>query len=93
MGWKFLCWCYLVMLVELNQDLKKYLINWCYFLVDFIIIYDMKVICRLLLGRILFLEVLMDKGVVELVKNEVCSVFGFLCSILFYLEFIYDVNQ
>lgn len=92
-GRKFLRWRYPATLAELNQDLKKYLTNRRHPLADFTTIYDMKVTRRSPSGRILLLEVLTDKGVVELAKNEARSAFGPPRSTLFYLEPTYDANQ
>ncbi len=92
-GRKFLRWRYPATLAELNQDLKKYLTNRRHPLANFTTIYDMNVTRRSPSGRILMLEVLTDKGVVELAKNEARSAFGPPRSTLFYLEPTYDANQ
>lgn len=92
-GRKFLRWRYPATLAELNRDLKKYLTNRRHPLADFTSIYDLQVTRRSPSGRILILEVLTDKGVVELAKNEARSAFGPPRSTLFYLEPTYDANQ
>ncbi|MEB3161430.1 MAG: SpoIID/LytB domain-containing protein [Synechocystis sp.] len=92
-GRKYLRWRYPATLAQLNTDLKDYLSKRRHPLANFTTIYDIKITRRSPSGRILMLEVLTDKGVVELAKNEARSAFAGPRSTLFYLEPTYDANQ
>lgn len=92
-GRKYLRWRYPATLAQLNADLKEYLGKRRHPLANFTTIYDMKVTERSPSGRILMLEVLTDKGIVKLPKNEARSAFAAPRSTLFYLEPTYDANQ
>ncbi|MFN9173308.1 MAG: SpoIID/LytB domain-containing protein, partial [Synechocystis sp.] len=92
-GRQYLRWRYPATLEQLNQDLKTYLSKHRHPLANFTTIYDMKVTRRSPSGRILMMEVLTDKGVVELLKNEARSAFSAPRSTLFYLEPTYDANK
>jgi SpoIID/LytB domain protein len=92
-GRKYLRWRYPATLAQLNADLKQYLSKRRHPLAHFTTLYDMKVTRRSPSGRILLLEVLTDKGVVTLAKNEARSAFSAPRSTLFYLEPTYDANQ
>ena len=92
-GRQYLRWRYPATLEQLNQDLKTYLSKHRHPLANFTTIYDMKVTRRSPSGRILIMEVLTDKGVVELLKNEARSAFSAPRSTLFYLEPTYGANK
>lgn len=92
-GRQYLRWRYPATLMELNADLREYLEKRRHPLADFTTIYDVKITRRSPSGRVLMMEVLTDKGVVELPKNEARSAFSAPRSTLFYLEPTYDASQ
>ena len=80
-------------MIQLTKDLKKYLERIKHPLSSLESIEEMKIVSRSNSGRILQLDVMTDKGIVKLEKNEVRSAFGPPRSTLFYLEPFYDQNQ
>ena len=80
-------------IVDLNQDLRKYLGKTRHPLANFKTIERMDVTKRSSSGRILTLAVKTDKGIVQLAKNEVRSAFEPPLSTFFYLEPIYDESK
>lgn len=80
-------------LVDLNQDLRKYLRNRKHPLAGFNTIKKMEIVRRSSSGRILQMNVETDNGLIVLEKNEIRSAFVPPISTLFYLEPTFDAEK
>ncbi len=86
-------WKQQVKLEDLSKELRDYLQRSNKSFGDFTNVEEMKITKRSPSGRILSMDVITDRGAIELNKNEIRSAFRDIYSTLFYLEPIFDRNN
>jgi SpoIID/LytB domain protein len=92
-GWQTFRWRKTSSLEEIKPFLQKFLTRTKAPLTEFNQIKQIKVVERSKFGRILKLSVETDKGIIELLKDDVRSAFLAPLSTLFYLEPIYNQDK
>ena len=92
-GWDMFRWREESSLVQLTQDLKKYLQGNKHPLANFTAIQQLQVTQRSPAGRVQKMVAQTDRGAIELEKDDILNAFYAPNSTLFYLDPIYAANK